>query len=93
MALTTGLCTNIEVLRNTGKVWVQATGQTSSDVFLMWFFVGTRDIVTGDDVSAFDRVRHSMWVSLLQRAMDSGQQVTISHDESGAFCFAVAVGS
>jgi hypothetical protein len=59
----------------------------------MWFFVGTRDIVTNEDVSAFDRVRHSMWVAMLQRAMDSAQPVTISHEDAGAFCFAVKVGA
>ena len=93
MADTVGLCTRLEVLRNTGKVWVQPTGQTTSEVFLMWFFVGTRDIVTDEDVSAFDRVRHSMWVAMLQRAMDSGQLVTITHDDFGSFCFEVKVGT
>lgn len=93
MATTTGLVTRIEVFRNTGKVWVQPTGLTESELFLLWFFLGTRDIVTGEDVSAFDRVRHSMWVAMLQRAMDSGQQVTIQHEESGGFAFAVSVGT
>jgi len=93
MADTVGLCTRLEVLRNTGKVWVRPTGQTTSEVFLMWFFVGARDIVTSDDVSAFDRVRHSMWVAMLQRAMDSGQLVTITHDDFGSFCSEVKVGS
>jgi hypothetical protein len=93
MADTVGLCTRLEVFRTTGKVWVQPTGQTTSEVFLMWFFVGTRDVVTDDDVSAFDRVRHSMWVAMLQRAMDSGQLVTITHDDFGSFCFTVKVGS
>jgi len=93
MALTTGVCTSIEILRYSGKVWVQAAGETTSDLFLMWYFLGSRDLVTGEDVSAFDRVRHSMWVSLLQRAMESGQPVTISHDASGAYCYTIAVGS
>jgi hypothetical protein len=88
-----GLCTRLEVLRNSGKVWVQPTGQTTSELFLMWMFVGARDIVTNEDVSAFDRVRHSMWVAMLQRAMDSGQLVTITHDDFGSFCSAVKVGN
>jgi hypothetical protein len=92
MADTVGLCTRLEVLRNSGKVWVQPTGLPTTELFLMWMFVGARDIVTGDDVSAFDRVRHSMWVAMLQRAMDSGQLVTITHDDFGSFCFAVKVG-
>jgi len=93
VADTVGLCTRLEVFRNTGKVWVRATGQTNSEVFLMWFFVGTRDIVTDDDVSAFDRVRHSMWVAMLQRAMESGELVTVTHDDFGSFCSAVMVGT
>jgi hypothetical protein len=93
MADTVGLCTRLEVLRNSGKVWVQPTGQTTSELFLMWMFVGARDIVTNEDVSAFDRVRHSMWVAMLQRAMDSGQLVTITHDDFGSFCSAVKVGN
>jgi hypothetical protein len=93
MADTAGLVTTIEVTRNTGKVFVQPTGLTTSEIFFLWFFIGTRDIVTGDDVSAFDRVRHSMWIAMLQRAKDAGQQVTIRHDANGSFAFAVVVGT
>jgi hypothetical protein len=92
MADTTGVPTRIEVTFSSGKVFVQPTGTTESELFFLWFFVGTRDIVTGDDVSAFDRVRHSMWVAMLQRALDGGQQVTIRHDDAGSFARAVVVG-
>jgi len=93
MTDTVGQCTRIEVLQHSGKVWVQPAGTTSPELFLLWFFIGTRDIVTNEDISAFDRVRHSMWVAMLQRAMDSGQPVTITHDDAGAFCRAVKVGT
>jgi hypothetical protein len=92
MASTTGLVTSIEVTRDTGKVFVQATG-LPPEIFFLWFFLGTRDIVTGDDVSAFDRVRHSMWIAMLQRAQDAGRQVTIRHAANGSFATAVSVGT
>lgn len=92
MADTTGLVRSIEVTRDTGKVFVQST-DLQVEIFFLWFFFGTRDLVTGSDVSAFDRVRHSMWIAMLQRAKDAGQQVTIRHATSGSFATAVVVGT
>ncbi len=46
-------------------------GLESGEMFLLW--------TGGEDPSPSDRVRHSMWVSLLEHAVVHGLQVEIGH--------------
>jgi hypothetical protein len=56
-----------------------ATGEQES--FVLWFLPG--DAIPAE-LTAFTRVLHSMWISLLREAHSSGSPVTIVHPDNSA---------
>ena len=75
MALMTGNVTCVSVVDDAGFTQlVDTAGET--ETFILWF--------APPEVSAFERIMHSMWVSLLREALVNGLRVTVAHPDGNA---------
>lgn len=84
MALTTGNVRCVLVGEDYAFTQIRDT-DGRDEFFFLWFLP--------DDVSAFERIRQSMWVSQLRDAIASGIQVTVgTPDESAALVDSIQLG-
>jgi hypothetical protein len=54
-----------------------------NEALILWY--------SPSEPSAFTRIMHSMWLSLLREAMTTGEVVNLTHESSGAIVTAVQV--
>ena len=66
-----------------------ASGGT--ETFILWFAPGGGSGIP-PDLTAFTRVAHSMWLSILREALASNLAVTIVHPSSSSVVNAVQLG-
>jgi hypothetical protein len=83
MALTTGKVDCLNIGDDFGFVGIIEDGTGDSEAFIIWF--------APSEPSAFTRVLHSMWLSMLREALTTGDQVQISHADDGAFILGLRV--
>lgn len=90
MAQITGTVQCIRVSEGAGFTSIQdaATGET--EAFILWFAPGSG---IPDEVTAFTRILHSQWISLLREAHTHGQSVTVFHPEGSAEVTAIQLGT
>lgn len=62
-----------------------------SEIFILWWFPGTGGGIP-QDITAYSRIMHSMWVSLLREAHANGLNVTILHPDASAVVTTVRLG-
>lgn len=83
MATMTGTVSCVRVIDDAGFTQlVDAAGE--EEVFILW--------LAPPEISAFERIMHSTWVSLLREAMASGLPVTVVHPEGNARITALQLG-
>jgi hypothetical protein len=83
MAMMTGSVTCVRVFDDAGFTQlVDAAGE--KEVFILWF--------APPEISAFERIMHSIWVSLLREALVSGLPVTVIHPDGNARVSTVQLG-
>jgi hypothetical protein len=86
MAIMTGNVTCVRVIDDGGFTQlVDAAGE--KETFILWF-----PPATPSEVSAFERIMHSMWISLLREAHVNGLPVTIIHPDNDAIVSQVQLG-
>jgi hypothetical protein len=86
MAFMTGNVTCVRLIDDAGFTQlVDATGE--KETFILWF-----PPFTSPEISAFERIMQSMWISLLREAHVNGLPVTVVHPEGGAIVTAVQLG-
>jgi hypothetical protein len=83
MPITSGLVDYLKVGGDYGFVGLREEGTNELELFIIWFFP--------EEPSAFDRILHSMQLSLLQDALVSRLRVRISHEEESALITQVQV--
>ena len=76
MATVTGVVQCINVADDQGFVQVRENVTLESETFILWN--------SPTDPSAFTRVMHSMWISMLRDSIESGRSVTITTLSGGA---------
>jgi hypothetical protein len=76
MATVTGVVDCIRVLNDECFVKIIENETDEIEYFIVW--------VSPTDPSAFTRVMHSMWLSLLRDSLDSGRSVTVVTTTHGA---------
>ena len=76
MATITGIVDCIRIADDVCFVKVIEDGTGDSEYFIVW--------VSPADPSAFTRVMHSMWLSLLRDSLDSNRNVTVITAGDGA---------
>lgn len=75
MALMTGSVTCVQVFDDAGFTQlVDVEGER--ETFILWF--------APPEISAFERIMHTTWVSLLREALVSGLPVTVAHPDGNA---------
>lgn len=62
-----------------------------SETLILWFAPGTGGGIP-DDLTAYTRIMHSMWVSLLREAHANDLNVTVLHPDGSAEVTAVRLG-
>jgi hypothetical protein len=83
MAQMTGTVSCIRVFDDAGFIQlVDSSGE--AEVFILWF--------APPEISAFERIMHSIWVSLLREALAGGQPVTVIHPDGNARVTTVQLG-
>jgi hypothetical protein len=83
MAIMTGTVTCIRVFDDAGFTQlVDAAGQT--ETFILWF--------APPEISAFERIMHTTWVSLLREALVNGLPVTVIHPDGNGRLSTVQLG-
>ena len=88
MAEMTGTVVCVRVSESSAFTTIEdANGVQES--FALWFLPG---LSVPPDLTAFTRVLHSMWVSLLREAHSSGKPVTIVHPENSAAISSLGLG-
>jgi hypothetical protein len=76
MATVTGVVDCIRVLNDECLIKVIENETDEIETFIVW--------VSPTDPSAFTRIMHSMWLSLLRDSLDSGRSVTVVTARHGA---------
>jgi hypothetical protein len=80
---TTGKVTCVRVVNDTGFVQlVDAAGVP--ETFVLWS--------APEELTAFERIMHSMWVSFLRESLTKGLPVTVVHLDNDARATAVQLG-
>jgi hypothetical protein len=80
MASTTGTVRCVQVGEFAGWTQIEdASGER--EIFILWFNPG---VTIPQELTAFTRVLHSMWLSLLREAQTNTSTVTIFHPENSA---------
>jgi hypothetical protein len=83
MAIMTGNVTCVRVFDDAGFTQlVDAAGER--ETFILW--------LAPPEVSAFERIMHSMWVSLLREALVNGLPVMVVHPDGNARVNTVQLG-
>jgi hypothetical protein len=88
MAEITGTVRCIRVAEGAGFTAIQDAVTGETEAFILWF--GTS---IPDELTAFTRVLHSQWVSLLREAHTHNQTVTVVHPDGSAEVTALQVGT
>ncbi len=88
MADITGTVRCIRVSEGAGFTTIQDAVSGETETFILWF--GT---FIPSELTAFTRVVHSQWVSLLREAHTHNQTVTILHPDGSAEVTVVQVGT
>jgi hypothetical protein len=83
MAQMTGTVTCVRVFDDAGFTQLIDTAG-EKETFILWF--------APPEISAFERVMHSMWVSLLREALVNGLPVTVVHPDGNARVTTVQLG-
>jgi len=76
MATVTGVVDCIRVLNDECFIKIIENETDEIETFIAW--------VSQTDPSAFTRIMHSMWLSLLRDSLDSGRSVTVVTASHGA---------
>jgi hypothetical protein len=76
MATMTGTVSCVQLFDDGGFTQIVDPTTQEKEVFILWF--------APPEVSAFERILHSMWVSLLREALVNGLTVTITHADAQA---------
>jgi len=83
MAQMTGTVTCLQILDDAGFTQIiDAAGE--KEAFILWF--------GPPEISAFERIMHSMWISLLREALVNSLPVTVIHPDGNARITAVQLG-
>ncbi|MEV0177072.1 hypothetical protein AB0I00_38965 [Streptomyces sp. NPDC050803] len=83
MAAMTGNVTCLRVFDDAGFVQLSGAGGVK-ETFILWF--------APPEISAFERIMHTMWISLLRDALVSGLPVTVLHPDGNARLTTVQLG-
>ena len=87
MAMFTGTVTCVQIAEGFGFTTVRDSGG-NTETFILYF--GNTIPAT---LTAFTRIQHSMWLSLLRESITNGVPVTISHPSNSAEVTAIRLGS
>lgn len=91
MAITTGTVHCLHIANDFGFTTIDKdTG--GSETFIIWAFPGTGGGIP-DNLTAFTRILHSMWVSQLREAQANNLTVEIVHGDRSAAVQAVRLGT
>jgi hypothetical protein len=87
MPMFTGTVTCVEIAESFGFTTVRDSGG-DTETFILYF--GSSIPAT---LTAFTRIQHSMWLSLLRESITNRLPVTISHPDNSAEVLFVRLGS
>ena len=85
MAQTSGRVACVEVGDDYGFTTIQDPATGEHETFVLWF--------APSDVSAFTRIVHSMWVSILKEAFAGNLDVTLVHPADSGLVAGVRLGT
>lgn len=83
MAEMTGTVACIRVLDDAGFTQL-VDSEGGKEIFILWF--------GPPEVSAFERIMHSMWISMLRKAHANGLSVTVIHPDGQALITSLQLG-